>query len=169
MSSAAERGLQPSPADSPAGAGVAVRSAGEADLVAVAGIERQSFGDPWSLDAFRSALRPGTSFVVADRAGEVVGYAIAWSVVDEAELANIAVTPLARGQGIGARLLDAAIACAAGTGCTTMYLEVRESNARARALYASRGFEEVGRRRRYYRQPVEDALILRAAVGRARR
>jgi [ribosomal protein S18]-alanine N-acetyltransferase len=50
-----------------------------------------------------------------------------------------------------------------------MYLEVRESNTRARALYASRGFEEVGRRRRYYRAPVEDALILRARVGRAGR
>lgn len=169
MSGAAERGLQPPAADGPAGAGVAVRSAREADLVAVAGIERQSFGDPWSLDAFRSALRQGGSFVVADRAGAVVGYAITWSVVDEAELANIAVAPTARGQGVGARLLDAAIACAAGRGCSTMYLEVRESNARARALYASRGFEEVGRRRRYYRQPAEDALILRAALGRERR
>jgi [ribosomal protein S18]-alanine N-acetyltransferase len=169
MSAAADRGLQPAAPDGGAGADVVVRSAGDADLLAVAGIERESFGDPWSLDAFRSALRQGGSFVVAERAGEVLGYAIAWSMVDEAELANIAVAPVARGQGIGTRLLDAAIAYAAGKGCTAMYLEVRESNARARALYASRGFEEVGRRRRYYRQPVEDALILRAALGRARR
>ena len=148
---------------------VVVRAAREADLIAVAAIERESFGDPWSVDAFRSALRQGGSFVIAEGAGVVLGYAIAWSVVDEAELANIAVAPAARGRGIGARLLDAAIAYAEAKGCAAMYLEVRESNTRARALYASRGFEEVGRRRRYYRAPVEDALILRARVGRAGR
>lgn len=147
---------------------VIVRTAREGDLAEVWRIERESFGDPWSLDAFRSALRHEGSFVIAEAGGAVVGYAIAWSVIDEAELANIAVAPGVRGHGIGARLLDAVIRFADREGCVTMYLEVREANAPARALYASRGFEEVGRRRRYYRHPVEDALILRAAVGRAR-
>ena len=170
MTSAADRELRAGERDAAASRPqVVVRAAREEDLRAVADIERASFGDPWSLDAFRSALRQSGSFVVAEAGGQVVGYAVAWSVMDEAELANIAVAPGSRGQGIGARLLDATLDYAAGSGSVTMYLEVRESNARARALYASRGFEEVGRRRRYYRRPVEDALILRAAVGRARR
>lgn len=168
MSAAAERDVGRASPTRATDGGVVVRAAREEDLTAVAAIERGSFGDPWSIDAFRSALRQGGSFVVAEGAGAVLGYAIAWSVVDEAELANIAVAPAARGRGIGQRLLDAAIAYAEAKGCAAMYLEVRESNSGARALYASRGFEEVGRRRRYYRQPVEDALILRARVGRAR-
>jgi ribosomal-protein-alanine N-acetyltransferase len=73
----------------------------------------------------------------------------------------------ARRSGIGALLLDGAIAAVRRSDVDTLYLEVRDSNAAARALYASRGFVEVGRRREYYRKPKEDALVLRLDLAPA--
>jgi ribosomal-protein-alanine N-acetyltransferase len=144
---------------------VVMRLAASADLARVAEIERASFSDPWSAAAFRSALEEDRiNFHVAVRDDVVVGSAVSWCVIAEAELANLAVVPSLRGQGIGAALLDRAMADARGAGCVVMHLEVRESNPSARALYASRGFEMVGRRKRYYREPIEDALILRAGL-----
>ena len=137
------------------------RPATPADLDAVAAIERASFSDPWSRKAFAGLLdNPAVLFTTAHTSGELVGYVVAWFAADESEIANIAVAPAARGQKIGALLLDAALAEAARRGAATTYLEVRESNVAARALYASRGFTELGRRRRYYRHPTEDALVL---------
>jgi ribosomal-protein-alanine N-acetyltransferase len=144
----------------------AIRRATRGDVPRVAEIERTSFSDPWSPGAFRSAVdEERLHFLVAEHDGAVVGYAVSWFVMDEAELANLAVATEARGRGIGGVLLDAAIDAARAEGCAAMHLEVRESNAAARALYESRGFEQVGRRRRYYRAPVEDALLLRARIG----
>lgn len=144
---------------------IAIRHAASADIARVVEIERASFSDPWSVTSFRSALdEERLHFHVAVRDGVVCGYAVSWCVVDEAELANLAVAPGMRGQRIGAALLDHAMTDARLAGCVVMHLEVRESNAAARALYESRGFGMVGRRKRYYRQPVEDALILRARL-----
>ena len=91
----------------------------------------------------------------------IAGYVVAWFAADEGEIANLAVREPTRRRGIGAALLDAALVEAGRRGAVNMYLEVRESNEAARALYASRGFEEVGRRRGYYHRPVEDAVVLR--------
>jgi ribosomal-protein-alanine N-acetyltransferase len=96
---------------------------------------------------------------------ETLGYAIIAWVLDEAELANIAVTPAARGGGVGARLLDHALAELAAMGIGTVYLEVRGANAVAQRLYASRGFEPVGRRARYYDNPVDDAILMRRGAA----
>ena len=146
-------------------AGVTLRAAAESDLREIDAIERLSFSDPWSFASFTQLLDGPAHFVVAERpfggARVVAGYVVAWVVVDEAEIANIAVAPAARRLGIGARLLDDAVAALAVRGARAIYLEVRRSNAAARALYASRGFREVGCRRGYYRNPVEDALVLR--------
>ena len=144
----------------------AIRRATRRDVPRVVEIERESFSDPWTAGAFRSAVdEERLDFLVAEHAGRVVGYAVSWCVMDEAELANLAVAVDARGAGVGGALLDAVIAAARQSGADSMHLEVRESNAAARALYASRGFQAVGRRRRYYRAPVEDALILRASLA----
>lgn len=146
---------------------VVIRPATSTDLARVVEIERASFSDPWSLTAFRSALdEERINFHVASAGESVVGYAVSWCVIDEAELANLAVVPAMRGQRVGAALLDRAMADAGRAGCVVMHLEVRESNTAARALYESRGFGMVGRRKRYYREPVEDALILRARLVR---
>ena len=93
--------------------------------------------------------------------GTLAGYAVAWFVVGEGEVANIAVHPGCRGQGVGASLIDDVLREARQRQTTAVFLEVRESNDPARQLYASRGFQQVGRRRKYYRHPVEDALLLR--------
>jgi ribosomal-protein-alanine N-acetyltransferase len=143
-----------------------IRPASSADLAAVAAIEVAAFSDPWSPSSFRTLLgNPAVCFSVAERDGAAVGYSVAWFAADEAELANIAVAAAARGGGVGALLLDAVLAEAAHRGASTVYLEVRESNAAARRLYASRHFAEVGRRRRYYRNPAEDALVLARALA----
>lgn len=148
--------------------GVTLRDATAADVDAVAAIERASFADPWSRTSFaQAAERPEMWFRVAEADGRVAGYLVAWFVEDEGELANVAVAPDARGRGVGAALVDELLAVAASRGVRAVYLEVRESNAPARALYASRGFEEMGRRKGYYRKPVEDALVLRWSGARA--
>jgi ribosomal-protein-alanine N-acetyltransferase len=141
---------------------LAIRDANADDLNAVVAIERASFGDPWSAASFRSLLSAETSrFRVATHDGVVVGYAIATRVGDEAELANLAVDPSVRRAGIGARLLDDLLASTDGEPAATVYLEVRASNEPAQALYRSRGFEAVGRRRGYYSRPAEDAVVMR--------
>jgi [ribosomal protein S18]-alanine N-acetyltransferase len=137
------------------------------DVDDVAEIERRAFSDPWSAGSFRALLgNPLVHFVVAEDAvtGRLLGYVVAWFVVDEAEIANLAVSDEARRSGVGARLLDNAVAAAQQRHCHVVFLEVRESNVAARALYASRGFEVAGRRVKYYRKPAEDALVLRRGL-----
>lgn len=146
-----------------------LRRASEGDLAAVCRIEQASFADPWSERDFRSVLdfSQAIFLVAADRrSGVVTGYAIALAVSDQAEVLSLAVDPVRRREGLGGRLIDAAITEAESRGTDSMFLEVRESNRAARELYASRGFEEISRRRGYYRKPVEDALVLRRAMQR---
>jgi ribosomal-protein-alanine N-acetyltransferase len=141
---------------------IALRPARDADIDAVVAIEHASFGDPWNRSAFVDLIDdPRVAFLIADVGGAVRGYVVAWFVLDEGEIGNLAVAREARRRGIGALLLDGAIAAVRASDVDTLYLEVRDSNAAARALYASRGFVEVGRRREYYRKPKEDALVLR--------
>ena len=129
-------------------------------------MERACYPDPWAASSF-SALpdNPQVCFIVArDASDRLQGYAIAWHVMDEGELANLAVAPGDRRKGIASALLDAVLEDATDRGTKEIFLEVRESNAAARALYSARGFDEVGRRKGYYRLPVEDALILRRTL-----
>ncbi len=152
---------------------VIVRPAVNDDIAAVSRIERESFSDPWSVQSLRTSLNPermrflvARSVVANDGSEtELLGYVIALLLSEEAEIADIAVSAAARRRGIGGLLLDAMLAEAASRGVLTMYLEVRESNSAARALYDSRRFREVGRRRGYYHRPSEDALLLRRDLG----
>ena len=141
----------------------------EEDVPTIAAIERRVFSDPWSESAFRDVLaHPAMYFACVrepkgdDYAAECVrGYVVAWFAAGQGEIANLAVEESARGRGLGSTLLDAALDEARGHGTEEVFLEVRTSNLRARELYQSRGFVEVGRRRRYYRRPIEDAIVLR--------
>ena len=107
-------------------------------------------------------------FLVATRQNPetVAGYVIARVVAGEADVLNLAVRPPDRGHGLGGELLDAGLAAVVGRGVREVFLEVRESNVAALALYESRGFKTVSRRKGYYRNPVEDALLLRRAIER---
>jgi len=155
--------------DAPATRRATLVPAVRAHVAEVAAIEQACFSDPWSDASFRQAIdNVGVFFRVATEGagGPVVGYVVAWFAGGEGEIANVAVAPSARGRGIGGQLLDAAIAAAADHEAEALYLDVRESNSRSRALYDSRGFVEVGRRRRYYRRPAEDAIVLRRPIVR---
>lgn len=132
-------------------------------------MEGLCYSDPWPATAFVSLPdNPEVFFAVArgERGGRIEGYVIAWYVLDEGELANLAVVPTRRRMGVGRSLLRAMLQDASRRGVTQVFLEVRQSNTAARELYESQGFEEVGRRKGYYRTPVEDALILRCTLKR---
>ncbi|MEO5569132.1 MAG: ribosomal protein S18-alanine N-acetyltransferase [Gemmatimonadaceae bacterium] len=138
------------------------------DLSSIVELEKTAFADPWSRASFESILAEPAVYFAAARDGdrnEIVGYVVAWFAADEGEVANLAVREPTRRRGIGAALLDATLGEARRRGALMMFLEVRQSNEAARGLYASRGFEEVGRRSKYYQHPVEDAIILRREMG----
>jgi [ribosomal protein S18]-alanine N-acetyltransferase len=142
---------------------IAIAAATRADVDAVSQLEVLAFADPWTRQAFEAALkeRHARFRVAHSRDGAVVGYLIAWFVLDEGEIANLAVVPAARRRGVARALLDAIIAEARESRIARLFLEVRESNAAARALYAAMGFMPIALRARYYRKPVEDAIVLR--------
>jgi [ribosomal protein S18]-alanine N-acetyltransferase len=123
------------------------------------------FSDPWSAQDFAECVASGIPFLVAEQRGLVAGYIIAHGVADEGEILNLGVAAAHRRRGVGRALVERVLALLAGRGARVVFLEVRESNAGARRLYQSLGFAEVARRVRYYRRPVEDAVILRAAMA----
>ena len=144
-----------------------LRPAVESDLNKVVGIERSCFADPWTEESFRRLLAGDPAiFLVAvfPPNDTLAGYVIAFAIDVDAEILNIAVEPSFRGKGLAGQMLDAVLIGLRTRGVVNAYLEVRESNRGARALYASRGFSEIGRRPAYYRRPVEDALVLRRVL-----
>jgi [ribosomal protein S18]-alanine N-acetyltransferase len=153
---------------------VTVRPAVPADATAVAALERDNLGiDAWSpalvTDGITGDL-PTVRYLVAEQdAGDtprVVGYAVA-SIVDEiAELQRIAVDPAYRRTGLATALLDAVVAAARSERADRLLLEVREDNSDALGFYAARGFVEIDRRRRYYRDGAT-AVVLRLGLGPA--
>ncbi len=144
-------------------AAVPIRAARAADVDAIHAIEVASFGDPWKRVGFRDLILAGAATVVVatDTSDAPIGFGILVSAADEAEIANVAVAPAARRRGVGAALVDHLLAAAERAGAAAIYLEVRESNAAARALYHHKGFCDVSRRRGYYRLPDEDAIVMR--------
>lgn len=102
---------------------------------------------------------------VVSRATEVVGFAVIYLAGREGDLANLATAASVRRSGVGRRLLEHILEEARTRGAVTIFLEVRESNVAARALYRSAGFVDVGRRKKYYARPVEDALVLRKELS----
>lgn len=134
----------------------------EPDVTAVAALEAAAFPNPWSAGTFHRLLsNPSVEMWVAEEGGTLLGYGVLWCVLDQAELANLAVGAAARGRGVGGRILDHLLSVALARRIRSVYLEVRPSNAAARHLYTGRGFQEVGLRPDYYQQPREDALVLR--------
>jgi ribosomal-protein-alanine N-acetyltransferase len=148
----------------PAGSidGERIRSMVERDVERVAELEAHAFGSPWEAATFRRLLgRSGAELLVVEVRGELVGYAVLWCILDQGELANIAVDPGWQRRGIGSRLLERVLQRARERGVRDLFLEVRESNGVARELYGRRGFLQIGVRRDYYDSPREDACVLR--------
>ena len=138
-----------------------------AHLPGVATLERLCFPhEPWSEQALLVLCREhGTGIVALSEDGTPLAYVGMTYAADEGSITNVATHPDARRQGLGRAVVSALLAHAPALGLTDIYLEVRVSNEAAIALYRSLGFEEIGRRRNFYRQPTEDALLMKATVA----
>jgi len=144
-----------------------IRPATLDDIPSLIGVERQcSCASHWSEEQYREAfaLRVNRLILVAMRVSsgngfEVAGFLVARHLAPEWELENIAVAPEARRSGLGMQLLNALLTRARETNSQSVFLEVRESNAAARALYEKVGFRQTGRRKAYYTGPPEDAIL----------
>jgi ribosomal-protein-alanine N-acetyltransferase len=124
-------------------------------------IEGASFSNPWPRESFLGDLRsPHARCIVALIDELVVGYAIGWFVLDELHVLNLAVEPEHRRRGIGKRLLQDLLDAAQRRGCRYAALELRSSNQPAGRLYQEYGFRPVAVRKKYYRHPTEDAVIM---------
>ena len=135
----------------------------ESHVAEVAALERECFSFPWSENSIRSELTNELSlWLVAVEGDRVLGYVGSQTVLGEADMMNVAVSPAYRRQGIG-RALVLALCEALKTQmqATVLTLEVRDSNAAAIALYEALGFTQIGLRKNYYQHPKEDARILR--------
>lgn len=141
---------------------VTIRPMTNEDLDAVTIIEETAFSMPWSKDGFASALQmPGSNYLVAvEPFGEIVGYCGYYSVLDEAEITNVAIAPAHRKKGYATLMLTELLRQAKSNFISKIVLEVRFSNHNAIALYEKLGFQKLGLRRDFYERPKEDAIIM---------
>ena len=131
------------------------------DAEQVAEIDFKSFSVPWKMtDYWRYAQEKNIEAVVGEIEKKIVAYAAAFVSFDEAEVFKIAVAPELRGKGFGTKIFAKLIEVCKLRGATKITLEVRPSNAAAVKMYESFGLKSVGRRKNYYTNPVEDALVM---------
>ena len=131
-------------------------------IAQIAELERICFSDPWSAKSVAGELNNSLScWLVCVAGGRVLGYVGSQTVLGETDMMNVAVAPDARRQGIAERLIVELVEQLKKRDSHCLTLEVRSSNAPAIALYEKLQFHQVGRRPNYYRNPKEDALILR--------
>ena len=134
----------------------------ESHVPQVAELEKISFSDPWSEKRVASELNNSLScWLVAEENGVVTGYVGSQTVIDESDMMNVAVHPDHRRKGIAEALVVELVEALKKRESHCLTLEVRASNEPAKALYEKLGFAQVGLRKNYYRNPKEDALILR--------
>ena len=130
-------------------------------------IEHSSFTDPWSKSSFEEAINSDniTVYSVTNDNGNMVGFSCLLMIDYEAEILNIAVDRNSRKQGIGTLLATHMINICRSNGVEDIFLEVRESNVSARALYVKLGFAEIGKRKKYYSNPTEDAILMKLSLN----
>lgn len=135
------------------------------DIAGMIAVERACFNDPWSPGAIQEAMQSETSCaLLAENQAGVLGFVLARTTGPEAEILDLAVSPRARRRGIARDLLRAVREQVRRVGVEEIFLEVRESNRAAISLYEGEGYRAVGMRHRYYRNPPENALVLRVAL-----
>ena len=139
-----------------------IRQAEERDIMAIEGLEQVCFSDPWSYESLEhDILNNKLSFyIVAEVEGVVCGYVGIWNILDEGHISNVAVSPDYRRKHIASNMLDVLIASCQEAGVERFTLEVRAGNEPAKALYAGKGFKEIGVRKGYYQDNGEDAIIM---------
>jgi [ribosomal protein S18]-alanine N-acetyltransferase len=142
---------------------VAIRSAALTDVPAILAIEQQAPGAAhWTAEQYKKLVGSGVVLVAeeaAEKASQLCGFICAKAVASEWEIENVVVAAAFLRRGIANELVCELIQCAENEAASAILLEVRESNLPARRLYEKHGFREVGRRRVYYRDPVEDAIL----------
>lgn len=142
--------------------GATVREFRPSDAAALTSILRAApEAANWTQASYREWMNsPGAVAFVSEDDGRVSGFIIGRQVADEAEVLNLAVSPLARRKGQGSALLNATLEEFRTRGVRRVYLEVRESNVAARAFYAKHGFSQTAKRLNYYRKPDEAAIVM---------
>ena len=141
---------------------ISMKKMDESHVSQIAALEKLCFSQPWSEKSIASELEnPLSVWLVVEINDSLVGYIGSQSVLGESDVMNVAVSPDYRRQGIGEALVLALVEELKRLGNHCLSLEVRPSNEPARALYEKLGFAQVGRRPNYYRNPKEDALVLR--------
>jgi [ribosomal protein S18]-alanine N-acetyltransferase len=157
---------------------VQIRTATLADILVILSLERQSpAAGHWTEQQYRDMLQPGNTErlvllgetssppLATKPASRILGFLVAHHLPPDWELENIAIAPQERRKGLGKYLLEALLAAARRSNSVGVFLEVRESNTAARSFYQKVGFEQTGRRRSYYANPVEDAVLYRLTLG----
>ena len=143
-----------------------VRSMKECDAEVVARLERQIFADAWTEKSILETMNQQQAFIlVAEDEEKIIGYCIVYYVLDEAEIARIAVDSMQRKQGVGQELLRATCRMGMQKGIVRLLLDVRESNASARRFYEAFGFEEDGIRKNFYDNPKEHAVLMSMSIA----
>jgi len=143
-----------------------VRNMIESDVEAIATMESAVFSDAWTAKSIEDTYNQPQAFIVtAELDGKVAGYCIVYFVLDEGEIARIAVDNCFRRQGVGRKLLEQVERTCKEKGIIRLMLDVRESNESARAFYKSLGFEEDGVRKNFYEMPKENAVLMSKVLG----
>ncbi|MCI7813753.1 MAG: ribosomal protein S18-alanine N-acetyltransferase [Lachnospiraceae bacterium] len=140
---------------------VEIRQMKAEDLDQVAAIERESFSMPWTRESLLTFLNRGdTIYLVAEQRGEIVGYCGCLQISDEADILNVAVKTMHRGQHVGTKLVQKLIEEGKKRGAYRFTLEVRQSNFAAIHVYEKAGFTTAGVRKNFYEKPTENAVIM---------
>jgi [ribosomal protein S18]-alanine N-acetyltransferase len=147
--------------------GVTIREMKESDLEETLAIEKASFADPWSRRLFKETLSfpHSVNFALQGATGALLGYINFYLIGDEAHMLNLAIHPDWRKKGLAAHLLNHTIDFLKRKNAAHFFLEVREGNLDAIRLYSKFGFEHIGRRKRYYVETNEDALVMHLVCG----
>ncbi|MCX5808756.1 MAG: ribosomal protein S18-alanine N-acetyltransferase [Proteobacteria bacterium] len=142
-----------------------IREMREDDLIDILEIENRSFISPWMRRTFEETIEsPISTNSVIEINSEILGYIMLYSVEDEAHIMNLAVHPDYRGRGYASKLITRTVSCFVGKNVSEFFLEVREGNINAQRLYTKFGFKGIGKRKRYYTETNEDALLMKLSL-----